>query len=141
MTGSTNASHNDEPEIRTSGKPAPVSSTPLTRDRVVAEIIRAVCALRPSFSERELTDQTNLSLDLGLESASRVELLLEVERALDVALEIGEVVVFVELTIGELANLIVPKVEGDATDRPHNPRRGIHANGDSCLYQLNPKNS
>ncbi|MGE2817244.1 acyl carrier protein [Mycobacterium heidelbergense] len=129
MTGSVNASHNDQPEIHAAGKTAPASSTPLTRERVIAEIIRAARAMRPSFSERELNDQTNLSLDLGLESASRVELLLEVERALDVALDIGEVVVFVELTIGELANLVVPKGEDEGTDRG------------SRLHRVNPKTS
>ncbi|OMC51309.1 hypothetical protein A5745_02720 [Mycobacterium sp. IS-2888] len=108
---------------------------------MIAEIIRAVRAMRPSFSERELNHQTNLSLDLGLESASRVELLLEVERALDVPLNIGEVVVFVELTIGELANLIVPKAEDEDTDRLPNPGRALHDNGDSRLYRVNPKTS
>jgi acyl carrier protein len=85
----------------------PVARAQLTRDRVVAEIIRAVRELRTSFSEREVTGDTNLALDLGLESASRVELLLDVQRALDVALDVGVAVMFAELTITELAELIV----------------------------------
>lgn len=141
MTGSVNTSHIDEREIHPAGKGAPVSGTPLTRDRVVAEIVRAVCAIRPFLSERELNDQTNLSLDLGLESASRVELLLGVERALDIALDIGEVVVFVELTIGELSNLIV-KLEDNGTGDYVRPRPDVHGNGEICLYKvINPKTS
>lgn len=85
----------------------PAARAQLTRDRVVAEIIRAVRELRTSFSEREVTGDTNLALDLGLESASRVELLLDVQRALDVALDVGVAVMFAELTITELAELIV----------------------------------
>jgi acyl carrier protein len=79
----------------------------LSHDRVVTEIIQAVRGMRTSFSEREVTGDTNLALDLGLESASRVELLLDVQRALDVALDVGVVVMFAELTITQLAELIV----------------------------------
>jgi acyl carrier protein len=119
MTHFVGVPHNDQLKIRngggvfTEGLPhtpeenVPVASEPLSRDRVVAEIIRAVRAMRGSFSERQLTGDTNLALDLGLESASRVELLLEVERALDVALDVGVVVMFAELTIAQLAELIV----------------------------------
>ncbi|MDT5115930.1 MAG: hypothetical protein QOE30_1669, partial [Mycobacterium sp.] len=81
-------------------------------ERVVAEIICAVRGMRTSFSERELTGDTNLALDLGLESASRVELLLEVQRALDAALNVGVVVMFAELTIAQLAELIVAVPDG-----------------------------
>jgi acyl carrier protein len=63
--------------------------------------------MRTSFSKREVTGETNLALDLGLESASRVELLLEVQCALDVALDVGVVVMFAELTITQLAELMV----------------------------------
>jgi acyl carrier protein len=113
MTGPVDASHSDELEIHPAGERMPVSSTLLTRDRVVAEIVRTACAIRPSFSERDLNGETNLALDLGLESASRVELLLEVERALDIALDVGEVAVFAELTIADLAHLIMPKIHND----------------------------
>lgn len=116
MTGPVDASHTDGPGILPAGKKMPASSTPLTRERVVAEIVRTACAIRPSFSERDLNGETNLALDLGLESASRVELLLEVERALDIALDVGEVAVFAELTIADLAQLIMPKIQnGDGT--------------------------
>jgi acyl carrier protein len=79
----------------------------LTRERVVSEIICAVRAMRGSCSEFEVTGDTNLALDLGLESASRVELLLDVQRALDAALDVGVAVMFAELTIAQLAELIV----------------------------------
>ncbi len=110
MTGAFNTSNDDACTSYPVAQWIQSSSTPLTRDRVVAEIVRTACAIRPSFSEAELNGETNLALDLGLESASRVELLLEVERALDVALDVGEVAVFAELTIADLADLIVPKL-------------------------------
>jgi Phosphopantetheine attachment site len=78
-----------------------VRSEPLTHERVVAEILRAIRAICISFPGRELNGGTNLALDLGLESVPRVELLAEVERTLDVALDVGEVAVFAELTIAE----------------------------------------
>jgi acyl carrier protein len=124
MTHSLSVTHNDELETRSSGRVfkeelphvaeqnVAVGSEPLTRERVIGEIIRAVRAIRTSFSERELTGDTNLALDLGLESASRVELLLEVQRALDVALDVGVVVMFAELTIAQLAELIVALPDG-----------------------------
>jgi acyl carrier protein len=84
-----------------------LGSGPLTRERVVTEIVCAVRGMRTSWSKREVTGDTNLALDLGLESASRVELLLEVQRALDVALDVGVAVMFAELTITQLAELIV----------------------------------
>ncbi|OBJ58538.1 phosphopantetheine-binding protein [Mycobacterium sp. 1423905.2] len=80
---------------------------PLTLDRVIDEITVAVRALSTSFAERELNGDTNLALDLGLESSSRVELLLDVQRALGVALNVGMVLMFAELTIAQLAELIV----------------------------------
>jgi acyl carrier protein len=124
MTRSVGVPHNDELKIRNSGRVfteelphaaernVPVGSEPLTRERVIGEIVRAVRAIRTSFSERELTGDTNLALDLGLESASRVELLLEVQRTLDVALDVGVVVMFAELTIAQLAELIVALPDG-----------------------------
>jgi acyl carrier protein len=118
MTGSASASYDDALENYLAGQGVPAGDTPLTRDRVVAEIVRAACAVRPSFSECDLDGETNLALDLGLESASRVELLLEVERALDVALNIGDVAVFAELTIADLAELIMPKIHNDASRLP-----------------------
>jgi acyl carrier protein len=93
----------------------------LTHERVVAEIVRAICAICTSFPGRELNGETNLALDLGLESMSRVELLVEVERTLDVALDVGEVAVFAELTIAELADLIMPTLQEDGNDRLRNP--------------------
>jgi hypothetical protein len=51
-------------------------------------------------------------------AAQMVELVLEVKRALDIALDIGEVAVFAELTIAELSNLIV-KLEDNGTGRLH----------------------
>jgi acyl carrier protein len=126
MTHFANASRDDELEIRDRG-PAPqaklshngvpVRSKPSTHERVVAVIIRTVRAIRTSFSELELDGDTNLALDLGLESASRVELLLEVERTLDVALDVGAVAVFAELTIAELADLILPRLQDDGIYR------------------------
>ena len=119
MTRPVSVSQTDELELGDGGsalteelphspeKNMPAGSQPLTRERVIAEIIRAVRAMRTSFSERELTGDTNLALDLGLESASRVELLLDVQRELDVALDVGVVVMFAELTIAQLAELIV----------------------------------
>jgi acyl carrier protein len=86
---------------------ASVVSEPLTHKRVVAEIARAVNAVRTSISGNEVNGETNLALDLGFDSAARVELLLEVERVLDVALDVGVAVVFAETTIAELAGLIV----------------------------------
>jgi acyl carrier protein len=118
MTRSVSAPHNDELRIRNSGRalaeglPHTPEQNVLTRERVVAEIICAVRGMRTSFSERELTGDTNLALDLGLESASRVELLLEVQRALDAALNVGVVVMFAELTIAQLAELIVAVPDG-----------------------------
>jgi len=91
-----------------------VRSEPLTHERVVAEIVRAIRAICTSFPGGELNGETNLALDLGLESASRVELLFEVEQALDVALDGGEVAVFAELTIAELADLIMPALQEDS---------------------------
>ena len=126
MTPSVNAPHDDEHEIRTSGpgcmeglphtpgKRVPVRSEPLTHERVVAEIVRAIRVICTSFPGGELNGETNLALDLGLESASRVELLFEVEQALDVALDGGEVAVFAELTIAELADLIMPALQEDS---------------------------
>jgi hypothetical protein len=43
-----------------------------------------------------------------------VELLFEVEQALDVTLDGGEVAVFAELTIAELADLIMPALQEDS---------------------------
>ncbi|OBG29374.1 hypothetical protein A5764_22770 [Mycobacterium sp. 852002-51057_SCH5723018] len=83
---------------------------------MVTEVIRAVRAMHTSFSEREVTADTNLALDLGLESASRVELLLDVQRVLDVALDVGVAVMFAELTIAQLAELIVA-LPGTSMDR------------------------
>jgi acyl carrier protein len=129
MTRSVNAPNNDELEIRNSdaackaglphtrGKRIGVRSKPLIHECVVAEIVRAIRAIRTSFPGRELNGETNLALDLGLESASRVELLLEVERTLDVALDVGVAAVFAELTIAELADLIMPTLQDDSTDR------------------------
>lgn len=126
MTPSVNVPQDDEHEIRTSGpacteglphtpgKRVPVRSEPLTHERVVAEIVRAIRAICTSFPGGELNGETNLALDLGLESASRVELLFEVEQALDVALDGGEVAVFAELTIAELADLIMPALQEDS---------------------------
>ncbi|OBK43268.1 acyl carrier protein [Mycobacterium sp. 1081908.1] len=125
MTYFASASRDDEFEIN-DGSPGPKAklhngmparSKPLTHERVVAVIIRAVRAIRRSSSEPELDGDTNLALDLGLESASRVELLLEVERTLDVALDVGAVAVFAELTIAELADLILPKLQDDGVYR------------------------
>ena len=96
------------------GKTVPVRSEPLTHERVVAEIVRAIRAICTSFPDSELNGETNLALDLGLESASRVELLFEVEQALDIALAGGEVAVFAELTIAELADLIMPTLQEDS---------------------------
>lgn len=79
----------------------------LTRDRVIAEIIRAICRFRTSFDERDIDGDTNLGLDLGFESASRIELLLEVEDALDVVLDFGPAVMFDDLTVAQVADLIV----------------------------------
>jgi len=126
MTPPVNVPQDDEHEIRTSGpacteglphtpgKRVPVRSEPLTHERVVAEIVRAIRAICTSFPGGELNGETNLALDLGLESASRVELLFEVEQALDVALDGGEVAVFAELTIAELADLIMPALQEDS---------------------------
>ncbi|OBI82967.1 acyl carrier protein [Mycobacterium sp. 1245805.9] len=126
MSHFANTSRDEELEIRTdnaapkampSHNGATVRSKPLTHERVVAVIIRAVRAIHTSFSGLELNGDTNLALDLGLESASRVELLLEVERALDIALDVGTVAVFSELTIAELADLILPKLQDDGVYR------------------------
>jgi len=126
MTPPVNVPQDDEHEIRTSGpacteglphtpgKRVPARSEPLTHERVVAEIVRAIRAICTSFPGGELNGETNLALDLGLESASRVELLFEVEQALDVALDGGEVAVFAELTIAELADLIMPALQEDS---------------------------
>lgn len=133
MTRSVTALHNDQLEIHSSNRAgteellhaprmrAPGQSDPLPRERVVAEIVRAIRAIRTSFPVDELDGETHLALDLGLESASRVELLLEVERTLDVALDVGVVAVFAELTIAELADLIVSLPgagTGPTTDDP-----------------------
>lgn len=126
MTPSVNAPQDDENAIRTSGpacmeglphtpgKRVPVRSEPLTHDRVVAEIVRAIRAIDTSIPGGELNGETNLALDLGLESSSRVELLFEVEQALEVALDGGEVAVFAELTIAELADLIMATLQEDS---------------------------
>jgi acyl carrier protein len=120
LTPSVNAAHNDELAIRNSdpagteglphtrGERVSLRSKPLTHEQVVAEIIRAIRAIRTSLSGHELNGETNLALDLGLESVSRVDLLLEVQRTLDFALDVVEVAVFADLTIAELAHLIVP---------------------------------
>lgn len=97
---------------RAPGMSVPVQDEPLTRERVVTEIVQAVRTIHTSFPLHRLNADTNLALDLGLESASRVDLLLEVERALDAALDIGVMAVFAELTIGQLADLIVMLPEG-----------------------------
>lgn len=116
MTSSLSTPRGDELEIPDADlgcvellSHTPVSgvSESLTRERVIAEIIRAVCAIRTSFEERDIDGDTNLALDLGFESASRIELLLEVENALDVVLDVGAVVMFADLTIAEVADLIV----------------------------------
>jgi acyl carrier protein len=104
MTTYVNGPHNDELEIR------------MTHERVVAEIVRAI-TICTSCSGRELNGETNLALDLGLESMSRVELLAEVESALDINLGGIEVAVFAELTIAELADIIMPAFQEDSTDR------------------------
>ena len=126
MTPPVNGPHTDELQMRTSGparmeglshpmeKTVPVRSAPLTHERVVAEIVRAIRAICTSFPGGELNGETNLALDLGLESASRVELLFEVEQALDIALDGGKVAVFAELTIAELADLIMPTLQEDS---------------------------
>jgi acyl carrier protein len=131
MTTYVNRPHNDELQMRNSdlahteglpytpGKKVQVGSEPLTHERVVAEIVRAIRAICISFPGRELNGETNLALDLGLESMSRVELLAEVECTLDVALDV-EVAVFAELTIAELADLIMPALQEDSTDRLRN---------------------
>jgi acyl carrier protein len=131
MTTYLTGSLNDELEIRHSdfacteglphapGKGVPVRSEPLTREHVVAEIVRAI-TICTSFPGHELNGETNLALDLGLESMSRVELLIEVERALDVVLDVVEVVVFAELTIAELADLIMPALQEDGSERLRN---------------------
>jgi acyl carrier protein len=126
MTTYVNGPHNDELEIRNSdlacaeglprapGKRVPVRSEPLTHERVVAEIVQAI-TICTSFPGSELNGETNLALDLGLESISRVELLAEVECTLGVALDV-EVAVFAELTIAELADLVVTALQEDSTD-------------------------
>ena len=125
MTTSVNAPQDDEHEIRTSGparveglphtpgKRVAVRSEPLTHERVVAEIIRTIRAICTSLPGGELNGETNLALDLGLESVSRLELLFEVEQALDVALDGGEIAVFEELTIAELGDLIMAALQED----------------------------
>jgi hypothetical protein len=118
MTRPVSVRGTDEIEIRTSRAfpalvaPAPqqrlrLASEPLTQERVVAEIVRAVRGMRMSFAQREITGDTNLGPDLGFDLASRQELLLEVQRALDVVLEAGIAVMFAEITIAQLADLIV----------------------------------
>ena len=88
-------------------KAFPAASQPLTQERVVDEIIEAICAIRSSCAGRDLNGETNLALDLGFESAARVELFLEVQRVLDVDLDVGVAVMFAEITIAQLADLIV----------------------------------
>jgi Phosphopantetheine attachment site len=80
---------------------------PLTPERVVAEIVQAARAIHPSLPDHGLSGETNLALDLGFESATRVKLLLEVQRALDVDLDLGAAAMFADMTIAELADLIV----------------------------------
>lgn len=120
-----NAPHKAEVEMRTSGpacskglshrigKTVPVRSKHLTHERVVAEIVRAIRAICISLPGGELNGETNLALDLGLESMSRVELLYEVEQALDIALDGGKDAVFAELTIAELADLLMQTLQED----------------------------
>ncbi|MGZ4511473.1 MAG: acyl carrier protein [Mycobacterium sp.] len=93
----------------------PAASEPLTRERVVDAIIEAIRAIRTSCAGRELNGDTNLAVDLGFESATRVELLLEVQRLLDVGLDVGVAVMFAEITIAQLADLIVT-LEDSCTD-------------------------
>lgn len=100
----------------TSEEPFPMRSEPLDHERVIAEIIQAIRGIRPSFPAAELNGNTNLALDLGLQSASRVELLLDVRHRLDIALDVEVVAVFAELTIAELAELIVGLADGLRTD-------------------------
>lgn len=92
-----------------------VANEPLTHERVVAEIVEAIRGIRPAFSELDLTGETNLALDLGFDSAGRVELLLEVQRSLDVDLDVGVAVMFAEITIAEIADIVVT-LEDCSTD-------------------------
>lgn len=83
------------------------ANQPLTQERVIAEIIQAIRSIHTSFSDCELNAETNLALDLGFESATRVELLLEVQSALDIYLDVGLAMMFTEITVAELADLIL----------------------------------
>jgi hypothetical protein len=80
MTRFASVPQDDELESRNGGRalaaalphtPEQQVPEPLTLERVVAEIIAAVRAMRTSFSERELTGDTNLAWDVELESAAR----------------------------------------------------------------------
>ena len=88
-------------------KEAAGEEEPLTHERAVAEIIKAIRGIRPSFSEHKLNGETNLASDLGFESATTVELLLEVQGVLDVDLDVGVSVMSAEMTIAHLADLVV----------------------------------
>lgn len=96
-------------------KVLPVAGEPLTRERVVDGIIEAIRAIRSSCAGCDLNGETNLAVDLGFESVARVELLLEVQRLLDVDLDVGVAVMFAEITIAQLADLIVT-LEDRCTD-------------------------
>jgi hypothetical protein len=91
--------------------------TALTRQRAVEAITAALQETLPHLADRALDGDTDLSLDLGVESMRRAEVLLRVEQRLDVDMEFDAELVGAAVTIDGLADRIVATCRHDAPAR------------------------
>ncbi|MEU8032756.1 phosphopantetheine-binding protein [Streptomyces sp. NPDC049099] len=85
----------------------------LTRQSAVEAITTALRETLPHLADRALDGATDLSLDLGVESMRRAEVLLRVEQRLGVDIELDAELVGAAVTIDDLADRIVATCRRD----------------------------
>ncbi|GAA2679439.1 acyl carrier protein [Streptomyces lunalinharesii] len=100
----------------------------LTRQSVVEAITAALRETLPHLADRTLNGNTDLSLDLGVESMRRTEVLLSVEQRLGIDIELDAELLGADVTIDDLADRVVAECGRDTPARgaaAHRPPEGM----------------
>lgn len=78
----------------------------MTKHDVRLAIATGITRVKPLLTEEDIADNDNLYDDIGLDSLDMVELIMDVERALEISVPDESINDFKRLTVGELAERI-----------------------------------
>lgn len=78
----------------------------MTKQDVRSAIATGITRVKPLLTEEDIADNDNLNDDIGLDSLDMVELIMDIERTLEISVPDESINDFKLLTVGELAERI-----------------------------------